>query len=288
MFNSIFIYCPRSGSRLFAENLYGHSYAYAYPRPVNLGGGRISTFALIEWGNKSVHLLSGTTEEQGSSASSSSLSSSLVPASLNTVLTYSTARANYHWRTAARAVATHLINAYGGFAWDENGTVRLLLPRGRAGAAHRLMLAARSREVSSSMVFGDEDAANEVALLLDGSGYLAPQGQAQPIYKNANPHFHDPHFYGYGQGRPDCADYVVSAAVELIANSDDNGSEDNGSEDHGSEDNRKWVVTVRRTQVRRADNVEMGSEVLGTVTAPEAFGRPTLRGLNEAGRWVAD
>jgi hypothetical protein len=248
MFKSIFVYCPRSGSRLFAENIYG---------------GR-TTFALIEWGNKSVHLLSWVTEEQGS-------------APLNTVLAYSTACPNYHWRTTARAVATLLVKQFGGFAWDENGTVRLLLPRGKAGAAHRLMLAARSREVSSSGVFADEDAANEVALLLDGDGSFVwtERGQAQPTYAyGQSEHRRLDADYGY--------DYIVSAAVEL-----------NNSEDNGSEDNRKWVVTVRRTQVRRADNsradnMEVGSEVLGTVMAPEAFGRPTLRGLNDAGWWVAD
>lgn len=80
-----FIYCPRSGSRVFAE--------MATP-----------TVTIETLGNNSKVSSGGVT------------------------LRFTTSIPKAHWRTAGRLMAARLIDEVGGIAWDEQGTLFMVVP----------------------------------------------------------------------------------------------------------------------------------------------------------------
>lgn len=129
-----FIYTPRSHDRVFAESAR-------------------AGIAVVRWANRSRHVVGGV------------------------LLYYPAACPGAWWRTRARDTATAIVRAVGGVAWDENGAIRLIVPVGCAGFADRLMRAARGGALRTSAksygddaVYGSDDAHNEAAVLVEGSG----------------------------------------------------------------------------------------------------------------------
>lgn len=79
-------------------------------------------------------------------------------------LTWGTACPGQHWRNDARAIATHVVNSFGGVAWDDQGIIHLIVPHGTSGVADRLMRATRTRVTNRTWV-EEDDIQNQVACL---------------------------------------------------------------------------------------------------------------------------
>jgi hypothetical protein len=76
--------------------------------------------AIIGWGNECRHVVGGIH------------------------LVYEASAPRRHWRDAARQMASLIIDAAGGIAWDERGTIHLCVPWLSAAEADRWMWAARA------------------------------------------------------------------------------------------------------------------------------------------------
>jgi hypothetical protein len=84
-------------------------------------------------------------------------------------LCYSAAVSGRHWRDAARYMARRLVMAYGGAAWDVQGTIHLSVPAHAAADADQWMRAARAAALDESF---DEGQRNTAALILAASAPL--------------------------------------------------------------------------------------------------------------------
>jgi hypothetical protein len=76
--------------------------------------------AIIGWGNECRHVVGGIH------------------------LVYEASAPRRHWRDAARQMASLIIDAAGGIAWDDRGTIHVAVPRESAGSADRWMRATRA------------------------------------------------------------------------------------------------------------------------------------------------
>jgi hypothetical protein len=133
-----FIYAPRSGDRVFAA------------RPADDG-----IPAIVTWpGNGCRHLIGGVH------------------------LAYEASAPRRHWRDAARRMASLIIDAVGGVAWDDRGTIHVAVPRESAGSADRWMRAARAAALGDHPVTERLDWAtlNEASLALAGAGSVYVPG----------------------------------------------------------------------------------------------------------------
>lgn len=128
-----FIYCPRSGDRIFA----------AIPT---------GDIVLLRWGNGCTHVIGGTH------------------------LSWSTAAPRQHWRLVARALATRIVESFGGVAWDENGCINLIVPSETSGTTEWLMRAARARTIGCTWDESD-DGRNQVACIIAGTMLIDPVTQ---------------------------------------------------------------------------------------------------------------
>jgi hypothetical protein len=121
---SVFIYQPRSGSRVFASQI-------------------AATIGVVRWSNGCRHVLGGLHLEW----------SSAVP--------------RQHWRTPGRALATSVVQAVGGIAWDEQGLLHLIVPRRSTFRAWELMNALGAQHGSLA---GND---NAVRLVAEGAARLS-------------------------------------------------------------------------------------------------------------------
>jgi len=131
--STTFVYCPRSGDRIFA--------ALA-----------VNGVVLIRWPNGCSHVVGGTH------------------------LSWGTAAPGEHWRDLARAIATRLVETFGGVAWDEQGAVHMVVPPHTSGTVEHLVRATRIRAVHRHREEYD-DTSNAVACLLAGTMHLDPETQ---------------------------------------------------------------------------------------------------------------
>jgi hypothetical protein len=134
----VFVYCPRAGTRVFAAR------ASADGLPT-----------IITWrGNGSSHIVGGVH------------------------LAYEAAEARRWWRDSARRMAGLIVDAVGGVAWDDQGTIHLAVPWLSAAEADRLMRAARAAALHDSPV-GPEiglELVNRASLALVGMGDIYVPG----------------------------------------------------------------------------------------------------------------
>lgn len=157
-----FVYCPKSGSRVFAS-------------------APTSGIVTVRWNNGSLHVAGGVR------------------------LTYPAAAPGHWWRDVARKVATAIVTdtrhggtgpRLGGVAYDEQGTITLIVPEGTAATVDRLMRAAARhalRRVGGGPEhYADASEENAVAILLDGGdidrdtgavvGSRGPIARPVPVY----------------------------------------------------------------------------------------------------------
>lgn len=128
--NVTFVYCPRSGDRVFAEKILSQE------------------VQVVKWPNNSRHIVGGV------------------------ALSYCASVPGQYWRGQARTAAQSLISAGGGVAWDEQGSINLVVPLSLAYQADQVMRAARGAATGQAVVFEDENRANEARMLLSGVTYL--------------------------------------------------------------------------------------------------------------------
>ncbi len=98
-----FVYCPKSGDRMVAENIVPASDVYT-----------------IRWPNGSRHVVGGIRLQYAVALPGEA-----------------------YWHTPARVTARAVIAAVGGIAWDDGGVIDLVVPVRAAAAVDRLMRAAR-------------------------------------------------------------------------------------------------------------------------------------------------
>ena len=79
------------------------------------------------------------------------------------VLSWEAAQAGKYWRSAAARIAASLIESYGGIAWDERGTIRMIVPANMAVQAMEIM-------DKSAYLHGDTHIPNDNLLLLVAAG----------------------------------------------------------------------------------------------------------------------
>jgi hypothetical protein len=138
MTNPIFVYAPRSGDRVIAA------------RPADDG-----LPAIIAWpGNGSRHVIGGVH------------------------LAYEASAPRRHWRDAARRMASIIVDQVGGVAWDDRGTIHLVVPRASAGTTDRWMRATRAAALGDHPVAErlDWPDLNAVSLALAGAGSVYVPG----------------------------------------------------------------------------------------------------------------
>jgi hypothetical protein len=123
-----FIYCPKSGDRVFASL-------------------ETNAIKVVKWPNGCRHVVGGVT------------------------LSYHTATPNEHWRYDAVLVAKELVEIIGGIAWDEQGTISMVVPLNKAVIADQWMRKVRWAAIGKNWI-PEEDGLNEAKLLLGRCGFL--------------------------------------------------------------------------------------------------------------------
>jgi hypothetical protein len=84
-------------------------------------------------------------------------------------LVYEAATAGRHWRDAARRMASIIVDQVGGAAWDDRGTIHLVVPRESAGTADRWMRAAGVAVLDTAYADIEPERRNTAALALVGA-----------------------------------------------------------------------------------------------------------------------
>lgn len=194
-----FIYCPRSGDRVFAEN-------------------PCSAVVVVKWSNGCRHVLGGI------------------------ALSYWTAEPGNHWRNEARIAAASLIAACGGIAWDDQGSISLVVPRAAGVQVDGLM-----KKIAASAGKSVPADQNIPALILEGAPLrFAETGEFLISYPLIG------HLL-----RPDWD--ITTARESVPAEGDD-------AEGCGP--------ITRRWRVSGLDHLTNGSS--GVVHAPESWGPPEI------------
>ena len=86
------------------------------------------------------------------------------------LLEYATAQPCMWWRDTARRIAGQIVALAGGVAWDEQGTIMLIVPCSAAAKADQVMKSVR--EVSVGVAPAEEMRANAMRLLAAGAYQL--------------------------------------------------------------------------------------------------------------------
>ena len=133
----MFVYAPRSGSKVFCVNEEGsHNFV-----------------RVVQYTNKSHHILGGV------------------------YLEFTAARPGHYWRHEAKMAAQMIVASYGGIAGDDRGTIFMVVPRRAAKTAMAAMAVVRNASTRSGAAVPepeDENLRNAMACAMAGWG-LTPQ-----------------------------------------------------------------------------------------------------------------
>ena len=101
-------------------------------------------------------------------------------------LTYKASSTGCSYRDEAKSVAATIVAAAGGIAWDDRGTVSLVVPKTKGLAADLYMRACRARFGRRPHCLNQEDLGNEAALIQAGVASLAQLDVVKPYVDESN------------------------------------------------------------------------------------------------------